>query len=86
MTLTELLDAKREVEIELGIEIPDDIAMNTLEICKRKLICSGKGEDYLPLLYRYELPMKVYGTVVNARTISKITRQEVNANVLVMLT
>ena len=70
-TLKELQEAKKEAEAELGFSIPDVLAEEILEICKRKLECSGKREDYLPVLFRYELPMKLQGDLLNVFSLTK---------------
>lgn len=54
-----VMKARREAEKEIGAIIPDDIATEVLSYCERKLVCMKKGEDYLPILYRCELPLQV---------------------------
>ena len=58
-------EARREAERELGFCISDDAANEILDICKRKLAIIKKGEDYLPILYRSELPLKIQGMRIN---------------------
>lgn len=82
--LIELRRSRREAEMELGFMISDDIAREVLEICKRKLIVSGKDKDYLPILYRYELPMKVQGSMITTATVFGMSKKEVNDNVFSM--
>ncbi len=79
--LIELRRSRREAEMELGFMIPDDIAREVLEICKRKLIVSGMDKDYLPLLYRYELPLKVQGSMITTATVFGMSIKEANKNV-----
>lgn len=62
----ELEDARKEAEKEMGFSVSDEVAEEILAICKRKLSVIGKGEDYLPILYRFELPMKVHGMFINS--------------------
>lgn len=54
-----VMKARREAEKEIGAIIPDDLANEILGYCERKLACIKKDEDYLPILYRCELPLQV---------------------------
>lgn len=55
----QVADARIAVEQEMGFAVPDEFAEEIFELCKRKCVCAGEDEDYLPIMYRYELPMKV---------------------------
>lgn len=61
--------ARQEAEEEIGFEVPDKLAKEVLAYCIKKLHVIGKDVDYLPILYRYELPMKVAIMCVNNRPI-----------------
>ena len=65
-TEKELENARREAEAEIGFAVNDEVAEEILSICKRKLKVIGKGDDYLPILYRCELPMKIHGMFINS--------------------
>lgn len=52
-----LMRAYRLAEEEIERTIPLCDAIESLSNCVRKLGCIGKDIDYLPLLYRCELPM-----------------------------
>lgn len=57
--------ARKEAEAEIGFSVPDDFANDVLELCKRKCVCAKKDEDYLPIMYRFELPTKVSAALLN---------------------
>ena len=58
-------EARRAAEDEIGFTVTDEFAEEILELCKRKCVCAGKNEDYLPIMYRFELPMKVKAYALN---------------------
>lgn len=58
-TIKEICNAQYDVEQEYGITIDEVTARETLSYCIRKLKHIHKDEDYLPLLYRCELPMQI---------------------------
>ena len=64
-TLKAICEAHLEVERELGIVVPDDTIREILSHCIRKLKVAGKDEAYLPILYRYELPMQLAMKLIN---------------------
>ena len=81
-----VMKARREAEKEIGAIIPDDIATEVLSYCERKLVCMKKDEDYLPILYRCELPMQVQMRAITALSMERMAvRKEVGANVRRML-
>lgn len=61
----EVQEARRAAEGEMGFTVSDEFADRILELCKRKCLCAGKDEDYLPIMYRFELPMKVKAEALN---------------------
>lgn len=61
----QVADARIAAEQEIGFAVSDELAEEILELCKRKCVCAGKDEDYLPIMYRYELPMKVAAYAIN---------------------
>lgn len=61
----QVADARIAAEQEIGFAVSDEFAEEILELCKRKCVCAGKDEDYLPIMYRYELPMKVAAYAIN---------------------
>ena len=65
--------ARMMAEQEIGFCVPDAIADEVLAYCLRKLKTIKKELDYLPLLYRYELPIKIEILSINSR--SKETRK-----------
>lgn len=79
-----VMKARSEAEKELNAKVPDQLAREVLDYCKRKLVCIGKDEDYLPILYRCELPMQVQMRAITALSMERI-RKEVWANVRRML-
>lgn len=81
-----IMKARSEAEKELNAKVPDQLAREVLDYCKRKLVCIGKGEDYLPILYRCELPMQVQMKAITALSMERMdVRKEVEANVRRML-
>lgn len=81
-----IMKARAEAEKELNAKVPDQMAREVLDYCKRKLVCIGKGEDYLPILYRCELPMQVQMKAITALSMERMAvRKEVGANVRRML-
>lgn len=72
-----VMKARMEVEDLINSKIPDSFAQDVLDHCKRKVECSGKGEEYLPVLYRDELPLRVFMSSINALNCVK----EVSRNV-----
>ena len=64
-TIAKVCEAQLEVQDEYGFIIDDDTAMEVFEYCVRKLKCIGKGEDYLPILYKCELPMHIAMKEIN---------------------
>ena len=64
--MNELELARKEAEKEIGFAVSDEVADQILDICKRKLKVIGKSKDYLPILYRYELPLKIQGMFINS--------------------
>ena len=61
----QVADARIAAEQEICFAVSDEFAEEILELCKRKCVCAGKDEDYLPIMYRYELPMKVAAYAIN---------------------
>lgn len=57
--LPDLVKAKKKAEENLGCRIPDDVALDELGHCMRKMQCIGKDDDYLPILYCSELVMRM---------------------------
>lgn len=72
----EVQEARRAAEAEMGFTVSDEFADHILELCKRKCLCAGKDEDYLPIMYRFELPMKVTAEALNeySRTMQEIKK------------
>ena len=70
-------EARRAAEDEMGFTVTDEFAEEILELCKRKCVCAGKDEDYLPIMYRFELPMKVQAYALNkvSETMQKIKKE-----------
>ena len=64
-TRKQVADARIAAEQEMGFAVSDEFAEEILELCKRKCVCAGKDEDYLPIMYRYEMPMKVAAYAIN---------------------
>lgn len=66
-------EARKAAESEIGFSVSDECADRILELCERKCLCAGKNEDYLPIMYRFELPMKVAAEALNeySRTMQK---------------
>lgn len=58
--------ARRDAEAEIGFEVSDELAEEVLEHCKRKCVCAKKDDDYLPIMYRFELPMYLSMMAINA--------------------
>ena len=54
-----IIKARAEAERVLNAKIPDQLAREVLDHCKRKIKCIGKDESYLPILYEQELPLQV---------------------------
>ncbi len=71
------------IERKYGIQISDDYAKEVLDYCINKLKYIGKDENYLPLLYRCELPIHIEIDVINNYGRE---RMEVNKNVRYMRT
>ena len=69
-TIHGVYKAHLEVEEELGFGIDEETTREVLQYCIRKLKYIGKDEDYLPLLYRYELPMQL-----SMRAINKVSEE-----------
>nr|DAQ43545.1 MAG TPA: hypothetical protein [Caudoviricetes sp.] len=81
-----IMRARSEAEMELNAKVSDQLAREVLDYCKRKLVCIGKDEDYLPILYRCELPLQVQMRAITALSMERIAvRKEVGANVRRML-
>ena len=73
-TLKEVCKAHIEVENEYGIRIDAKTTLEVFEYCIRKLKHIGKDEDYLPILYRCELPMQL--AIKEIDKLSKFMYQE----------
>lgn len=58
-TIKEICKAHLEVEQEYGINIDEVTTREILSYCIRKLKHIRKDEDYLPILYKCELPMQL---------------------------
>ena len=73
----QVADARIAAEQEMGFAVSDEFAEEILELCKRKCVCAGKDEDYLPIMYRFELPMKVHAYAPNkvSETMQKIKKE-----------
>ena len=56
---------RNELEHELGITFPDDMVDEVFESCKRKCRCAKKDIDYLPIMFRTELPIRLMVSVIN---------------------
>ena len=61
----QIAEARSAAEAEIGFKVDDEFAESVLELCKRKCVCASKDEDYMPIMYRFELPMKVAGMAIN---------------------
>lgn len=61
----ELAVARQEAEKQIGFQIEEETAKEILDVCIRKLKLIKQDINYLPLLYRYELPLKVQGMAIN---------------------
>ncbi len=61
----EIDEARKAAEAEIGFAVSDEFAERILELCKRKCLCAKKNEDYLPIMFRFELPMKVTAEALN---------------------
>lgn len=64
-TLRELVKAKKSAEMSMGFAVDNVTAREVLEHCIRKCKCANKDEDYLPIMYRYELPMQIEAKRIN---------------------
>lgn len=64
-TIKEVCKAHIEVENELGFVIDAKTTIEVFEYCVRKLKRIGKSEDYLPILYKCELPMQIAAREIN---------------------
>lgn len=64
-TIKKICEAHLAVEQEYGIHIDEATTREILSYCIRKLKCIGKDEDYLPILYKCELPMQLAMKEVN---------------------
>ena len=81
-----IMKARAEAEKELNAKVPDQLAREVLDYCKRKLVCIGKGEDYLPILFRCELPLQAQMRAITALSMERMAvRKEVGDNVRRML-
>lgn len=67
-TFHKVCEAHCEVESELGFGIDAMTTWSVLGYCIRKLKRIGKDEDYLPILYRCELPMQLAMREINRRS------------------
>ena len=75
--MTKIEKARREAEKELGFMVPDEFAIDVLDLCKRKCECAGKNDEYLPIMYRFELILKVNACALNEMSRrSKSNRKE----------
>ena len=64
-TIREVCKAHLEVQEEYGIIIDEKTTREIFEYCLRKLKHIGKDEDYLPILYKCELPMQLAMKEIN---------------------
>lgn len=64
-TMKAICEAHLEVENEYGIVITEETTRAILSYCIHKLKRIGKEEDYLPLLYRCELPLQLAMQEIN---------------------
>lgn len=71
--------ARRDAEAEIGFEVSDELAEEVLEHCKRKCVCAKKDDDYLPIMYRFELPMYLSMMAINAmsKAMQEIRKEEI---------
>lgn len=76
MIAKQVAEARKAAEFEMGFAVSDEFAERILELCKQKCLCAGKDEDYLPIMYRFELPMKVTAEALNeySRTMQEIKK------------
>jgi len=81
-TLRKIVLAKKEVEQKLGIKVDNQTAKEVLALCIRKCQCACKGEEYLPLMYLFELPMQLEAKKINERTL-EILRERRNEKCVV---
>lgn len=77
--LEAIKNARIDAEAEIGFEVPDELADEVLEHCKRKCVCAKKDDDYLPIMYRFELPMYLSMMAINAasKAIQEIRKEEI---------
>lgn len=67
-TINGIVQALLDAEHELGVHFDTDFTLDVLKYCTRKLERIGKGEDYLPILYRCELESHLAMREINSRT------------------
>lgn len=77
--------ARREVENEMNIKLPDTLAEDVLQYCIRKLACINKDEEYLPILYRCELPLQVQMKAITEFSLERMRRRKEEKNVRYLL-
>ena len=65
--LEKLIAAKEDAEARLGFDIPGNVVAEVLEYTIRKCEANGKGEDYLPLLFKDELKDYYMRMEINAK-------------------
>lgn len=75
-TKLKIAKARRQAEAELGVKLPNDFARDVLKYCERKLICIKKDEDYLPLLYRCELPQHAQMRAITEYSIAMMKQRK----------
>jgi len=66
-TLNRIVEARDEVEKELGMKISKELAETVLMMCMRKMRRIKASEDYLPILYRCELPLQISIIEINRK-------------------
>ena len=67
-TIHGIVHALLDAEDELGVHFDTDFTLEVLKYCTRKLERIGKGEDYLPILYRCELESHLVMREINRRS------------------
>ena len=80
-TKLKIAKARRQAEAEIGVKLPNDFARDVLKYCERKLVCIKKDEDYLPLLYRCELPLQAQMRAITEYSIAIKNRKEAKESV-----
>lgn len=64
-TIKAVCQAHCDVVEEIGVEVSPETTIEIFGYCIRKLKYIGKDEDYLPILYRCELPLQLSMRAIN---------------------